>query len=180
MAFSNCSRFLIAASVAEEGSLAIIDVQQGIIVENGTAILRELSVNKIVVNPSNDSVVDIDFVTVGQRGSFAVWQYDHKTQRIMQIIPDMNSDLQHTDFTSATFTPKLSAPYNSEIVMLGTADGCVVAMNPNPKEGRWEWVEHGKKEQIFAAGVSQIVYRHAQVVIASSVGLMIRYADKHA
>ena len=98
----------------------------------------------------------------------------------MHIVPDMNNDLRHSDFTCATFTPKLAAPYNSEVVMLGTSDGCVVAMDPNPKEGRWDWVEHGKKEQIFAAGVSQIVYRHAQVVIANAAGPMLRYADKHA
>ena len=130
MAFSNCGKFLVAASVAEEGSMVILDVQQGTIVENGTVMLRELGVNKIVVNPSSDCQVDIDFLTVGNRGSFAIWQYDHKTQRILHIIPDMNNDLQHTDFTCATFTPKLAAPYNGEVVILGTADGCVVAMNP--------------------------------------------------
>ena len=54
MAFSNCGKFLVAASVAEEGNMVIIDVQQGTIVENGTVILRELSVNKIVINPSSD------------------------------------------------------------------------------------------------------------------------------
>ena len=54
MAFSNCGKFLVAAAVAEEGNLAIIDVQQGTIVENGTVILRELSVTKIVINPSSD------------------------------------------------------------------------------------------------------------------------------
>jgi len=63
MAFSNCGKFLIAMSVPEEGCLVVLDVNSGLVCENGTAILRNESVNKIVVNPYTDDYVD--FVTVG-------------------------------------------------------------------------------------------------------------------
>ena len=51
MAFSNCGKYLIASSVPEEDLLVVLDVNSGIVCEQGTVILREQSVNKIVVNP---------------------------------------------------------------------------------------------------------------------------------
>ena len=70
----------------------------------------------------------------------------------------MNQDLQKTNFTCATFTPKLPAPYNCELVMLGTADGAIAAVNPNPKDTsnirKLDWLEHGKKEFILGEGIA--------------------------
>lgn len=74
MAFSNCGRFLIAASVPEENCLVIFDVNSGLVCEGGTSMLYETSVNKIVVNPFTEH--DVDFCTVGQNGSFLIWNYD--------------------------------------------------------------------------------------------------------
>ena len=51
MAFSNCGKYLIASSVPEEDLLVVLDVNSGLVCEQGTVILREQSVNKIVVNP---------------------------------------------------------------------------------------------------------------------------------
>jgi len=68
--------------------------------------------------------------------------------------------------------------------MLGTSDGGVVAVSPYPKDPsnirNLEWLEHGKKELIMGEAISAIIYRHSQVVITGSSGLVIRYADKHA
>ena len=182
MAFSNCGRFLIAASVPEEGSLVILDVNSGLVCEGGTVILRDESINKIVVNPISEG--DVDFVTIGQKGCFLIWKYDYEMQRILNIVPDMNMDLQNTDFTSATYTPKLPAPYNCELVILGSADGAVVAVNPTPRDPnnirKLDWVEHGKKEFILGEAISSIIYRHSQVVISGSQGSIVRYADKSA
>ena len=132
MAFSNCGRFLIAASVPDEGILAIIDVNSGMVCEGGTVMLKDQSVNKVVVNPHSDR--DVDFITVGQRGNFVIWKYDYEAQQTLNIEPDMNQDLQNTDFTCATFTPKLPAPFNCELIMIGTADGAIAAVNPNPSD----------------------------------------------
>jgi len=96
----------------------------------------------------------------------------------------MNQELQNTDFTCATYTPKLPAPFNCELVILGTGDGAVVAVNPNPKDmqniRQLQWLEHGKKEFVLGEAISSIIYRHSQVVISGAMGNMIRYADKSA
>jgi len=93
----------------------------------------------------------------------------------------MNQDLQNTDFTCAAFTHKLS-DQQSEYLLIGTADGAVVAVNPNPTDmhniNKLEWLEHGKKEFILGEAISNIIYRHAQVVISGAQGTMVRYADK--
>lgn len=69
MVFSNCGRFLIANSVPEENCLVILDVNSGLVCDGGTVILREESINKIIVNPhsaaNNGTEDEIDFVTVG-------------------------------------------------------------------------------------------------------------------
>lgn len=46
----------------------------------------------------------------------------------------MNHELETTNFTCATYTPRLPAPYNCELIMLGTSDGAVVAVDPHPKD----------------------------------------------
>ena len=51
MAFTACQKYLIVASVAQEGVLLICDRNSGQIIENGTVDLGEESVIKIVVNP---------------------------------------------------------------------------------------------------------------------------------
>lgn len=103
---------------------------------------------------------------------------------MLNTYPEMNQDLQNTDFTCATFTPKLPSPFNCELVILGSADGAVVAVNPNPKDStnirKLEWVEHGKKEMILGEAISAIIYRHSQVVISGAQGSIVRYADKSA
>jgi hypothetical protein len=183
MAFSACGRFLIASSIPEENCLVVLDVNSGLVCEGGTVILRNESVNKIVVNP-HATEGDIDFITVGQKGCFIIWKYDYVNQRILNIQPEMNQDLQNTDFTCATYTPKLPAPHSCELVLIGTADGAVTAVNPTPKDTsnirKLEWLEHGKKEFILGESISSIIYRHSQVVISGAQGNMIRYADKHA
>ena len=73
--------------------------------------------------------------------------------------------MQSTDFTCATFTSKLGAPHKCELVLIGTADGAVVAVNPNPKNmehiEKLDWLEHGKKEFILGEAIGSIIYRHA-------------------
>ena len=65
MAFSICGKFLIAASVAAESVMVIVDIASGMVVEGGTIMLREKSVNKITVNQHTEGS-DVDFCTVGQ------------------------------------------------------------------------------------------------------------------
>ena len=49
--------------------------------------------------------------------------------------------------------------------MLGTADGAVTAVNPNPqdmmKPDKLQWLEHGKKEFVLGEAISSIIYRHS-------------------
>ena len=65
MTFSTCGKFLIAASVAAESVMVIVDIASGMVVEGGTMMLREKSVNKIIVNQHTEGK-DVEFCTVGQ------------------------------------------------------------------------------------------------------------------
>ena len=163
MAFSSCGRYLIASSVTNEEPLVIFDVNSGGVCEGGTVMFTDECVNKIIPNPNIDT--DVDFITVGQKGCFIIWKYDADKQRMLCIKPEMNQDLENTDFTCATYTPKLPAPFRSELVILGTADGAVVAVNPTPKDyensNKLEWLEHGKKEFILGEAISSIIYRYS-------------------
>lgn len=91
MTFSNCGRFLIANSVPEENCLVVLDVNSGLVCEGGTVILRDESINKIVVNPYSEG--DVDFITIGQKGCFLIWKYDYEMQRILNINPEMSQEL---------------------------------------------------------------------------------------
>ena len=46
----------------------------------------------------------------------------------------MSQDLMNSDFTSATYTPKLPAPFNCELLILGTSDGAIAAVDPTPRD----------------------------------------------
>ena len=56
----------------------------------------------------------------------------------------MNEDLKNSDFTCATYTPKLPAPHKSELLILGTSDGAMAVVNPTPKDlnniNKLEWL----------------------------------------
>lgn len=170
LAFSACSKYLIASSVVTEEPLVVFDVNSGMVCDGGSVVLTDESINKIIVNPNAES--DVDFVTVGQKGSLIIWKYDIENKRILNIVPEMNQDLQNSDFTCATYTPKLPAPFKCELLLLGTADGAVAAVNPNPKDmnniNKLDWLEHGKKEFILGEAISSIIYRHSQVVISGA------------
>lgn len=83
----------------------------------------------------------------------------------------MNQDLQNTNFTCAIYTPRLPS-HKSEILILGTQDGAVAAVNPYPKDvtqiGNLEWLEFGKKEYVLGEAISSIIYKHGQCVIAGA------------
>ena len=106
MAFSTCGNYLIASPVSNEEPLVVFDVNSGM--EAGTVMLNEVSINKIIVNPYPISDVEVDFVTVGQKGSLIIWKYDAENRRILNIIPELNQDLQNTDFTCAAYNGRLS------------------------------------------------------------------------
>ena len=163
MVFSACGKYLIASSVVTEEPLVVFDVASGMVAEGGTVVLSDESINKIIVNPNSES--DVDFVTIGQKGSLIFWKYDIENRRILNIIPEMNQDLQNSNFTCATYTPKLAAPHKCELLLIGTSDGAVAAINPNPKDmnniNKLDWLEHGKKEFILGEAISSIIYRHA-------------------
>ena len=64
MAFSKDGRYLIAASVPQEGVLAVFDVNAGLVAEGGTVQLSEgMRITSIVMNPFSENA--IDFCTVG-------------------------------------------------------------------------------------------------------------------
>lgn len=68
--------------------------------------------------------------------------------------------------------------------MLGTADGAIAAMNPNPNyvgnDIKFDWLEHGKKEFLLSEAIASITYKYSSVVITGARGTLIRYADKSA
>ena len=88
MVFSACGKYLIASSVVTEEPLVVFDVASGMVAEGGTVVLSDESINKIIVNPNSES--DVDFVTIGQKGSLIFWKYDIENRRILNIIPEMN------------------------------------------------------------------------------------------
>ena len=94
-----------------------------------------------------------------------IWRYDSEQQAIYNLLPEMNQDLMVTDFTCAAYTPRLTAPHNCQLVLIGTADGAVTAVNPTSKDStnmrKLEWLEHGKKEFILGEAISAIIYRYS-------------------
>ena len=70
MAFAQGGKCLIAVGVAQEGSLALFDVTEGIIVKS--TLIREHAVNKIIVDPNLDE--GLEFITVGSKGCFIWWK----------------------------------------------------------------------------------------------------------
>ena len=78
----------------------------------------------------------------------------------------MKEELKEADFVTAAFTPVILQPYGSAIVLLGTANGEIVAYNP--KDGKW--LDNGIPRQIMSGEIGQIVVRNGQVVVAGSTG----------
>lgn len=87
----------------------------------------------------------------------------------------MKEELQEVDFVTAAFTPVILSPYGSTIVLLGTANGEIVAYNP--KEGAW--LDYGNLRQMMTGQIGQIIVRNGQVVVADSTGRIARYPIPH-
>ena len=99
----------------------------------------------------------------------------------MNVSPEMNQDLQNSDFTCAAFTSTLPK-HPSGLIIVGTADGAVAAVDRTPKDmnnpGKLEWQhKNGKKEYVMPEAISSIIYNFSHVVIAGAMGTVIRYED---
>ena len=79
LAFSNCSRFLISAGVQEEGTLAVSDVDSGLVLKSSS--VKSGSISHIAVDPF--IMTDhIQFSTVGAEGSLMLWRMDSNAEQL--------------------------------------------------------------------------------------------------
>ena len=73
MDFSTDSKYLITVGVQGENSLAVWDINSGLVIQK--AVLGNYSTNKVKVDRHVEGS-HIQFVTVGNNGSLTIWRLD--------------------------------------------------------------------------------------------------------
>jgi hypothetical protein len=65
----------------------------------------------------------------------------------------------------------MPAPFNRSLLMLGSADGAIVAFDPENQE----FIEFGNKKFIMQGQIGTISARNNSVVLSSSNGVIVKY-----
>jgi hypothetical protein len=65
----------------------------------------------------------------------------------------------------------MPAPFNRSLLMLGSADGAIVAFDPENQE----FIEFGNKKFIMQGQIGTISARNNSVVLSSSTGVIVKY-----
>jgi hypothetical protein len=65
----------------------------------------------------------------------------------------------------------MPAPFNRSLLLLGSADGAIVAFDPENQE----FIEFGNKKYIMQGQIGTISARNNSVVLSSSTGMIVKY-----
>ena len=82
---------------------------------------------------------------MGNKGSFTFWRVDPESGDLQFSEISLPDSLGGTDFVCANFTQIMPAPYNRILLILGSADGAIVAFDPENQE----FIEFGNKKYIM-------------------------------
>ena len=104
MAFAQGGKCLITLGISDENSLALFDVNEGMVVKS--TLIRSHATNKIIVDPNRDE--GLEFITIGAKGCFWWWKVDSDEDgdgdlHYQQV--EMKDELKEADFVTAAFTP---------------------------------------------------------------------------
>ena len=65
----------------------------------------------------------------------------------------------------------MPAPFNRSLLMLGSADGAIVAFDPENQE----FIEFGNKKFIMQGQIGTSSAKNNSVVLSSSTGVIVKY-----
>lgn len=102
IAFSNDSRFLITLGVQLENSLALWDINSGLVTHRAT--IGNYSTNQIKVDPYVDGG-HIAFVIVGNDAALTYWRYDTIQRQLNFFDVGVPENLKSTNFLCVDFAP---------------------------------------------------------------------------
>ena len=104
MAYAQNGKVLIAVGICQEGSLALFNVEEGIVFKS--TLIRSHAINQVIVDPNQDD--GIEFITIGSKGSFRWWKcdVDEVAGQLDLTFQDvkMKEELKESDFVTAAFT----------------------------------------------------------------------------
>lgn len=170
MAYAQNGKVLIAVGICQEGSLALFNVEEGIVFKS--TLIRSHAINQVIVDPNQDD--GIEFITIGSKGSFRWWKcdVDEVAGQLDLTFQDvkMKEELKESDFVTAAFTD-IMALQQTSYVLLGTARGELAAFNPKDDT----WVENGNIVKCLDGQIGHIRVRNGHVIIADSAGQISRY-----
>lgn len=136
--------------------------------------MRSHAVNKVVVDPNLDEGEGVEFITIGSKGTFTMWKLDEVEDLGIELVfsaVTMKEELKECDFVTATYTPTILTLGGQAIILLGTAQGELVAYNPKEET----WVDRGNQHKIMSGQIGYIIVRNGQCVVADSSGHIARY-----
>lgn len=170
MTFSNDSRYLVTIGVQGENSLAVWDINSGLVIQK--AVMGNYATNKVVtdrhVNGSQFS-----FITVGNNAALSIWRLDTEQQQMTFWDVSAPENLENVNFLTADVTDFLPAPVSTYYVVVGADDGSLL-MYDSSQDVR-SYVDIGKRGQIVQGQVSALSVRNNSVVIAGSMGTIAHY-----
>lgn len=171
MKFSNCSRFLISAGVPNEGTLAVFDVQSGLVLKSSA--VKSGAISQIAVDPFI-TTGHVQFTTVGASGSMMLWRMDEGAEQLQYFEVDVPSMISHSHLVTLAYTEQLGGSYNTYLTLIGTADGSIVAFDNKSNE----FVQSGHKQPALRGQIGHLVVKNDSCVIGSSGGSIGRYLIK--
>jgi len=117
-------------------------------------------------------------VTVGNGAALTIWRLDlsqprdgESARRLVSFDVTPPASLQGVDFLTVEFTQYLPAPANTYYIVIGTADGSLLAYDLQ----RSEYVDIGTRGEVIDGEVGAISIKNGSIVIASSGGVVSQY-----
>lgn len=127
LAFSNDNTQLISTEVSTKGHgqqmIAVWNLEEGSLISSAQF---EGHINDITVFADSTELI---FATVGYN-QFKLWKIDYEDGSNDLLFLDISPPEQDQDLISCTYTPKLPAPYNQSLILIGDSLGNVILFNP--------------------------------------------------
>ena len=171
MCFSNCGKFLISAGVPEEGTIAVFDVESGLVIKS-TAV-KSGAIAALAVDPYI-AAGNLQFTTVGANGSMMLWRMDETADQLQYYEVEVPSAVSKQHLVSLCYGEQMAGSYNTYLTMIGTSDGSLVGFDNKSNQ----FVHAGQKQAVLRGQIGQIIANADSIVLGSSGGCIARYFMK--
>lgn len=164
---------MISAGIPEEGTIAVFDVNSGLVVKSSavkTGAIADIAIDPFITTGH------VQFTTVGSSGSMMLWRMDDQAEQLQYFEVDTPNVIAHSHLVSCAYTDHIGGSFNTYLTLIGTSDGSLVGFDNKSNS----FVHGGQKQGTLRGQIGLISTNQESVVIASSGGSVARYLVKNS